>query len=116
MALLEFAGGAAYAEWRIQRQLIKVLRRRWLTSLVATVFVSGRVDRLYYEARSLGMLRLAGIRDIAGSLLRSRIMEDSTRVIDGMRASLTNGLLAFLAAAATVLAAVQIAVAIFGSH
>lgn len=108
MALLAFAGGASYAEWRIRHRLVRAMSKPWLLGLFATALASRRIDRMYYQARSLSMLRLPSMRETAARLLRSRIMADAPREIDGMRASLTNGLLAFLAGAAVVLAVLQV--------
>jgi hypothetical protein len=113
MALLAFAGGAAYAESKIRHRLVKAMSRPRLIGLLMTARASRGIDQLYYQARSLSMLLLPAMRETAARLLRSRIMADAPREIDGMRASLTNGLLALLAGVTMILAALQVILVIF---
>jgi hypothetical protein len=114
MALLEFAGSAVYQEWRIRRELDLIMRQRWPLGLISAVAASRRIDQTFFGARSPDMLRLRVVRETAINLLNTNMMEESERAIEGLRGSLTNGLLALLATVAALLAIVQIAIALLG--
>ena len=114
MALLEFAGNATYRELRIRRELERAMRQSWPLGLISAVGASRRIDQTFFSARSPDMLRLRVVRETAIKLLSTRTMEESERAIDGLRGSLTNGLLALLAAVAVLLAIVQVAIALLG--
>jgi hypothetical protein len=114
MALLEFAGNAVYQEWRIRRELDLAMRQRWPLGLISAVAASRRIDQTFFSARSPGMLRLRVVRETAINLLSTNTMEESERAIEGLRGSLTNGLLALLAAVAVLLTIAQIAIALLG--
>jgi hypothetical protein len=113
MTLLEFAGKAVYGEWQIRRELDRAMNQRWPLGLISALAASRRIDRTYFKARSLDMLRLRVVREVAIRLVSTNEMEEPERAIEGLRASLTNGLLALLAAAAVLVAVVQILIALF---
>jgi hypothetical protein len=114
MTLLEFAGNAVYDEWRVRGELDGAMGRPWPFGLISALTASRRIDKRYFKARSLDMIRIRAVRETAIRLVSTSEMQEPERAIEGLRASLTNGLLALLAVVAVLLTVVQIVIGLFG--
>lgn len=114
LTLIEYAGNASFALWWIRRSLSRIHSRPWLLGVVSSVWSYRQIDAAYYRATSLEVIRLPSVRAVAWRFIGSRVIDESQRVIDGLRASLLNGLIVLLTAAALLVGIIQVAVAVLG--
>ena len=111
LGLTEFATNAKSNQWNIRRELDELSQERRTNGILRTITALPRIDRVYYRATALSILRLPAARDLAVKLIAEQALSSNEHAIDGMKASLLNTLVTILTAAALVIGTVQIVVA-----